>query len=52
MEVCRKQIEELAPDGAYILSTGCEFPQNAPLENAYSWSGAVSCTMRRGRDER
>jgi uroporphyrinogen decarboxylase len=36
MEECRKQIDDLAPGGGYILSPGCEFPQNGPLENAYA----------------
>lgn len=36
MEECRRQIDDLAPGGGYILSPGCEFPQNAPLENAYA----------------
>ena len=36
MTECRKQIDDLAPGGGYILSPGCEFPQNAPLENAYA----------------
>ena len=35
MEECRQQIEDLAdsPMG-YILAPGCEFPPNAPFENA------------------
>lgn len=36
MEECRKQIDDFAPGGGYILSPGCEFPQNGPLENAYA----------------
>jgi uroporphyrinogen decarboxylase len=36
MEECRRQIDDLAPGGGYILAPGCEFPQNAPLENAYA----------------
>jgi uroporphyrinogen decarboxylase len=36
MTECRRQIDDLAPGGGYILSPGCEFPQNAPLENAYA----------------
>jgi uroporphyrinogen decarboxylase len=36
MEECKKQIDDLAPDGGYILAPGCEFPQNAPLDNAYA----------------
>jgi uroporphyrinogen decarboxylase len=35
MEECKKQIEDLAPGGmGYVLAPGCEFPPNAPLENA------------------
>jgi len=34
MEACRKQIEDLADGGGFILAPGCEFPPNAPLENA------------------
>ncbi len=36
MEECRKQIDDLAPGGGFVLSPGCEFPQNAPLENAHA----------------
>ena len=34
MQECRKQIEDLADGGGFILAPGCEFPPNAPLENA------------------
>lgn len=34
MQECRMQIEDLAPGGGYILAPGCEFPPDAPLENA------------------
>ncbi|MEA3222325.1 MAG: uroporphyrinogen decarboxylase family protein [Thermodesulfobacteriota bacterium] len=34
MEACRMQIEALADGGGFILAPGCEFPPNAPLENA------------------
>jgi uroporphyrinogen decarboxylase len=35
MEECRRQIEDLAHGGmGYILAPGCEFPPNAPFENA------------------
>lgn len=35
MEECRRQIEDLAYGGrGYILAPGCEFPPNAPFENA------------------
>ncbi len=36
MEECRRQIEDLAPGGGFVLAPGCEFPMNAPLENAYA----------------
>jgi len=31
---CREIIEDLAPGGNFVLSPGCEFPPNAPFENA------------------
>jgi uroporphyrinogen decarboxylase len=35
MQECRRQIEDLAYGGmGYILAPGCEFPPNAPFENA------------------
>jgi len=34
MEACRIQIEDLADGGGFVLAPGCEFPPNAPLENA------------------
>ena len=35
MGECKKHIEDLASGGmGYILAPGCEFPPNAPLENA------------------
>jgi uroporphyrinogen decarboxylase len=34
MEECRRQIEDLADGGGFILAPGCEFPPNGPLENA------------------
>jgi uroporphyrinogen decarboxylase len=35
MQECRRQIEDLAHGGmGYILAPGCEFPPNAPFENA------------------
>jgi uroporphyrinogen decarboxylase len=36
IEECRRQIDDFAPGGGYILAPGCEFPMNAPLENAYA----------------
>lgn len=36
MEECRRQIDDLAPGGGFILAPGCEFPMNGPLENAYA----------------
>ena len=46
MEECRRQIEDLAPGGGYILAPGCEYPPNAPLENAYA---IVKAAERYGR---
>lgn len=34
LQECRMQIEDLSHGGGYILAPGCEFPPNAPLENA------------------
>ena len=34
MAECRMIIDDLAPDGNFILAPGCEFPPNAPFENA------------------
>ena len=35
MQECRRQIEDLADSAmGYILAPGCEFPPNAPFENA------------------
>ncbi len=34
MEECRRQIDDLADGGGFILAPGCEFPPNGPLENA------------------
>jgi uroporphyrinogen decarboxylase len=35
MQECRRQIEDLAHGGmGYVLAPGCEFPPNAPFENA------------------
>jgi uroporphyrinogen decarboxylase len=36
MEECRRQIDDLAQGGGFILAPGCEFPMNGPLENAYA----------------
>ena len=36
IEECKRQIDDLAPGGGYVLAPGCEFPMNAPLENAYA----------------
>jgi uroporphyrinogen decarboxylase len=36
MEECRRQIDDLAPGGGFVLAPGCEFPMNGPLENAYA----------------
>lgn len=40
-EVCKEQIQVLAPGGGYILSTGCEFPPNGPLLNAIAMMEAA-----------
>ncbi len=34
MEECRRQIDDLAPGGGFILAPGCEYPPNIPLTNA------------------
>ncbi len=34
MEECKRQIDELAPGGGFILAPGCEYPPNIPLTNA------------------
>lgn len=34
MQECKVQIEDLDNGGGFILAPGCEFPPNAPLENA------------------
>ena len=31
---CRQIIEDLAPEGNFVLAPGCEFPPNAPFKNA------------------
>lgn len=36
MEECRQQIDDLADGGGYILAPGCEYPPDAPLENAHA----------------
>lgn len=41
MEECRRQIEDLADGGGYILAPGCEFPPEAPLENAVAMVAAA-----------
>ncbi len=38
---CKRQIEELAKGGGYILSTGCEFPPNGSLLNAIAMMEAA-----------
>ena len=40
-EECKRQIEELAKGGGYILSTGCEFPPNGSLLNAIAMMEAA-----------
>ena len=34
MDECRRQIDDLAPGGGFILAPGCEYPPNIPLTNA------------------
>ncbi|MCU0598528.1 MAG: uroporphyrinogen decarboxylase family protein [Desulfobacterales bacterium] len=34
MEECKREIEELAAGGGFILAPGCEYPPNIPLTNA------------------
>jgi len=36
MDACRKQIDDLARDGGYVLAPGCEYPPNIPLTNAFA----------------
>lgn len=40
-EECKRQIQELAKGGGYILSTGCEFPTNGSLLNAIAMMEAA-----------
>jgi uroporphyrinogen decarboxylase len=41
MEECRRQIDDLAPGGGYILAPGCEYPPNIPLTNAIAMCAAA-----------
>ncbi len=41
MEECRRQIDDLAPGGGYILAPGCEYPPNIPLTNAIALVNAA-----------
>jgi len=34
MDECRRQMDDLAPGGGFILAPGCEYPPNIPLTNA------------------
>jgi uroporphyrinogen decarboxylase len=36
MDECRRQIDDLAPGGGFILAPGCEYPPNIPLTNAFA----------------
>lgn len=38
---CKRQIEELADGGKFILATGCEFPPNGSLMNAFAMMEAA-----------
>ncbi|MBZ0156932.1 MAG: uroporphyrinogen decarboxylase family protein [Alphaproteobacteria bacterium] len=44
-EEVKEEIEIFAKDGGFILSTGCEFPPNAPLWNA---KHIVECSQKYG----
>jgi uroporphyrinogen decarboxylase len=41
MEECKKQIDDLAPGGGYVLAPGCEYPPNIPLTNAFAMVNAA-----------
>jgi len=41
IEACKRQINDLADGGGFVLAPGCEFPPNAPLENALAISKAA-----------
>lgn len=41
LEECRKEIEEMAPGGGYILAPGWDFPHNSSLLNARAMMKAV-----------
>lgn len=36
MDECRRQIDDLAAGGGYILAPGCEYPPNISLTNAFA----------------
>ena len=38
---CKKEIEELGANGRFILATGCEFPPNGSLMNAFAMMEAA-----------
>jgi uroporphyrinogen decarboxylase len=38
---CKKEIDELAEGGRFILATGCEFPPNGSLMNAIAMMEAA-----------
>lgn len=40
-EECKKEIEELAKGGGFVLATGCEFPPNGSLLNAIAMMDAA-----------
>jgi uroporphyrinogen decarboxylase len=41
MEACRRQIDDLAAGGGFLLAPGCEFPPDAPLDNALALVAAA-----------
>ncbi len=36
MDACKKQIDDYAKDGGYVLAPGCEYPPNISLDNAFA----------------
>lgn len=41
MDECRRQMDDLAAGGGFILAPGCEYPPNIPLTNAIAISRAA-----------
>lgn len=42
MDECRRQMDDLAPGGGYILAPGCEYPPNISLTNAFAMVKAAN----------